>query len=175
MWKKIAPLLVVLSISLNAAFIGAWVVQAARGHRTSPERHGQACEGVGCLLHRSLDVTNEQWERLEPGLAQFRQDSESLCQDIRRRRGELIDLIVSPQPDREAIAAKQEEISAGQRQMQELVIAHLLAEKQMLTVEQQAKLFQMIRERSGCAGGNAMVCPVSIPGVQSRTPAESRK
>jgi len=112
---------------------------------------------------------------LEPGLARFRTDSESLCRQIHRRRGELIDLMASAQPDRDAIVAKQEEILAGQRKMQELVIAHLLAEKEALTAEQQAKLFQMIRERSGCAGGAAMMCPDSIPGVEARTSAEPRE
>jgi Spy/CpxP family protein refolding chaperone len=167
MWKKIAPLLVVLSVSLNTAFIGVWVVQASREHWISPERHGQTFEGVQCPLYRSLNVTNEQWGQLEPRLAQFQHDSETLCKDIHRRRIELIDLIASPEPDSEAIAAKQEEILAGQRKMQERVIAHLLAEKQMLTKEQQAKLFDMIREKTGCAGRNAMMYPVSIPGGQS--------
>ena len=168
MWKKIAPLLVVLSVALNVAFIGGWVVHAARGRWIGPERRGQACEGVWCPLHRSLDVTNEQWGRLEPRVVQFQHDSETLCQDINRKRSELIDLIAAPQPDLEAIAAKQEEILAGQRKMQERVIANLLAEKQILTVEQQAKLFQMIREKTGCAGRNPMMGPLSIPGSQSR-------
>jgi len=175
MWKKIGPLLVILSISLNAVFIGTWVVQAARGGRTGPEGHGQTCEGVSCPLHRSLGVTDEQWGRLEPRLARLRRDSDSLCRQIHRSRGELIDLMASAQPDRDAIVAKQEKILAGQRKMQELVIAHLLAEKETLTAEQQAKLFQMIRERSGCAGGAAMMCPGSIPGVEARTSAGPRE
>lgn len=175
MWKRIVPFLIILSISLNAAFIGIWVAREARGHRIDPERNGQPCGGVSCPLHRSLDVTDEQWSRLEPRLARFRCDSQSLCRDIHRMQGELIDLLASPHADGEAIAAKQDEILDGQRKMQQLVIAHLLAEKEMLTEEQQAKLFDMIRERSGCAGGNAVMCPVSVTGARSGSSAESEE
>jgi len=168
MWKKSAPLLVVLSAALNAAFIGGWAVHAAKGRWITSEKHDQACGGVRCPLHRSLDVTPEQWQQLEPCLARFQQDSETLCQDISRRCGELVDLLAAPQPDQEAIAAKQEEILAGQRKMQERVIAHLLAEKQTLTMEQQAKLFQLIREKTGCARRNPMMGPLCILGTRPR-------
>ncbi len=174
MWKKIGPLMVMLSISLNAVFVGTWVVQAAREGGGGPRGHGQACEGVSCPLHRSLGVTDEQWGRLEPRLSRFLSDSESLCRDIRRARGELIDLMASALPDRDAIRAKQEEILSGQRGIQDMIIAHLLAQKRTLTEEQQAKLFQMIRERSGCAAAGAMMFPVSIPEVESRAPGEPR-
>jgi len=173
MWKKIGPLLIILSVSLNIAFIGSWAVQAAKERSASPEPCGQTRGDSSCPLHRSLNVTDEQWEKLEPRLAQFRSESEILCQDIQRLRGQLIDLIASPQPDSEAIAAKQGEILAGQRNMQERVIAHLLAEKQTLTEGQQTKLFDMIREKTGCTGRNTMVCPSSTPGVPSRFQSDS--
>jgi Spy/CpxP family protein refolding chaperone len=89
---------------------------------------------------------------LEPRLTEFQQASRSLYEEIQRRRAELIDLVAAAQTDREAIAAKQEEIRAGQRRMQELVVAQLLAEKEVLTVEQREKLFDMIRRHSGCMG-----------------------
>ena len=173
MWKKIGPLLIILSVSLNIAFIGSWAVQAAKERSASPEPCGQIGGGISCPLQRSLNVTDEQWGRLEPRLTQFRSESEILCQDIQRLRGQLIDLIASPRPDSEAIAAKQGEIQAGQRNMQERVIAHLLAEKQTLTEEQQAKLFDMIRKKTGCAGRDTMGCPSSIPGVPSRFQSDS--
>jgi Spy/CpxP family protein refolding chaperone len=175
MWKKIAPLLVVLSVALNVAFIGVWAVHAARGHWMSRDRHGQACEGVWCPLHRSLGVTDEQWKRIESGLTQFQRDSRALCQEVNRKRGELIDLIASPQPDREAIAAKQEEILAGQREMQKRVIARLLTEKETLTAEQQAKLFQMIKEKAGCAGRIPMIGSGLDSWSAVSTPDECRK
>jgi hypothetical protein len=38
--------------------------------------------------------------------------------------------------------------------MQELVIEHLLAEKELLTDEQRTELFDLLRERVICAGPN---------------------
>lgn len=167
MWKKIAPLLVILSISLNIAFLGGWIVQAAKKQPANPGPCSQACEGSSCPLHRDLNITKHQWKQMEPRLAQFRSESEALCRDIQRLRGELIDLIASPEPDSTAIALKQDQILAGQRKMQEQVINHLLAEKQMLTEEQQARLWDKIREKTGCTSRNSVVCPVSIPGMPS--------
>ncbi len=166
MGKKFWPLLVILSVSLNIAFIGAWVVEAARERTASPGSCNPACNGA-CPLHQSLNVTDEQWAQLKPRLERFQSDSEALCRDIQRLRGELIDLIASPEPDSAAIALKQTQILAGQRKMQEHVINHLLAEKQMLTEEQQARLWDMIREKTGCTSGSSVVCPVAIPGMQS--------
>ncbi len=171
MWKKFWPLLVILSVSLNIAFISAWVVEAAREHASGSESCTQTCGGT-CPLHQSLNVTDEQWRQLEPRLEQFRSKSETLCRDIQRLRGELIDLIALPEPDSAAIALKQTQILAGQRKMQEFVISHLLAEKQTLTKEQQVRLFDMIREKTGYAIRESVDCPSSMPGVQSQTQFE---
>jgi Spy/CpxP family protein refolding chaperone len=153
MWKKIAPLLIVLSVALNAAFIGVWAVQAIRLHW--PATHVE--EEVWCPLHRQLKVTHEQWRQIEPRLAVFRRDSQALCKQINELRSQMIDLIAGGEPDRQAIAAKQEKIRAGQQRMQQLVIGQLLAEKEVLTADQQKELFDMLRKRSGCAGPGRML------------------
>ena len=188
MWKKIAPLLIVLSVALNIAVVAVWAAHAIRGHWITSDRcgHRDGPEGVWCPLHRRLNVTDEQWQRLEPRVLQFRRDSQALCQEVTRKRGELIDLVASPQGDRQAIAAKQEEILAGQRQMQQLVIEHLLAEKEVLTPGQQKDLFDLLRGRSGCAGHGPMMslqggacvegtAPLTCPGKQATTPVAEHK
>jgi len=149
MWKKIVPLLIVLSVALNVAFLGMWGVQVAAPLLAADRTYDGE---IWCPLHRKLNVTAEQWQQIEPRLAEFRQESQALCAEMNRRRAEFIDLIAAEQPDRQAIAAKQEEIRTGQRRMQQLVVAHLLAEKEVLTAEQQKELFDMIRQRSGCMG-----------------------
>ena len=150
MWTKIAPLLIVLSVALNVAFIGVWAVHAVRAHWSA---EGADDDGdVWCPLHRRLSVTDGQWRQLEPRLAAFRRDSQSRRREIGHLRGEMIDLIAADEPDRQAIVAKQEEIRGGQRQMQQFVIEHLLAEKEVLTVEQEKELFDLLRRRSACPG-----------------------
>jgi Spy/CpxP family protein refolding chaperone len=154
MLRKYAFLLIVLSVALNIGFAGIWAAQTVAGHW--PAWEGCGHEGgdgaVWCPLYRSLAVTDEQRQRLEPRLAQFQQASRTLCQETQRKRAELIDLVAAAETDRTTIRTKQEEILAGQRRMQELVIEQLLTEKEVLTAEQQKELFDMIRRHSGCMG-----------------------
>jgi hypothetical protein len=148
---KIVPVLIALSVTLNIGVAGVWIAHAVNEFQASRgERIDDSAEGVWSPLHRSLGVAEEQWSLLETGLLKFQQNSESLCLEINNRRRELIDLIASAQPDRDAIKAKQEEIRRGQQQMQRLVVDHLLAEKEVLTPEQQDQLFEMMRDRSTC-------------------------
>jgi Spy/CpxP family protein refolding chaperone len=154
MWKKIAPLLIVLSVALNIAFIGVWAVHTARRHWLVDGTGGSE---MWCPLHRRLNVTDEQWKQIEPRIAEFRRRSQAICAEMNRSRTELIDLIAADEPDRQVIAAKQEQIRAGQQRMQQLVIEHLLAEKEVLTAEQQRELFDLIRQRSACHGPGRMM------------------
>jgi Spy/CpxP family protein refolding chaperone len=171
MWKKTAPLLVILSVALNLAFIGVWAAHAAaaRWNRGSSScgpdagSHG----AMWCPLHRKLGTTDQQWQQIEPKLAEFRKSAQAVCQDVAHKRGEMIDLIATTQPDRQAIAAKQDEILAGQRKMQELVIEQLLSEKQVLTPQQQKELFDLLRQRGGCAGHGPMM--MGLPGGEGTT------
>lgn len=153
MWKRIAPLLIVLSVGLNFAFIGVWGFQTIRTHWPVVPVENE----VWCPLHRQLNVTREQWSKIEPRLTTFRRDSQAVCQQVNALRSQMIDLIASNEPDRQAIAAKQEEIRAGQQRMQQLVVERLLAEKEILTADQQKQLFDMLRKRSGCAGLGRML------------------
>jgi Spy/CpxP family protein refolding chaperone len=169
MWKRIAPLLIVLSVGLNIAFAGVWAAHVIRGHWAGWGRcGGEDPRGdVWCPLHRRLGVTDEQRRQLEPRLAEFRRRSRAICAEMNRLRTELIDLIAAEPPDRPAIAGKQEEIRAGQRQMQQLVVEHLLAEKEVLNAEQEKELFDLMRQPSACLGPGRMM---GVPGSASGGP-----
>lgn len=157
MWKRIRPLLILLSVTLNLAFVGVWAAHALSGRLRCPRGPTHGGEGVSCLLHRRLGTTEAQWRDIEPDLAEFRKSARAVCAEINRTRGELINLIADDEPDMEAIQAKQEEILAGQRRMQKLVISHLLSQKKALTQEQQKQLFEMLRRQSGCASHGPMM------------------
>lgn len=150
MWKTFAPVLIVLSVAMNVAFAGTWAVCMTKAYW--PIGAGEGDSTVWCPLHRQLDVTPDQWRLIEPRMREFHAKSQAICEELGRLRVEMIGIIAAENPDRQAIAAKQEEIRAGQQRMQELVIEHLLGEKQVLTLDQQNRLFQMMRERSMCAG-----------------------
>ena len=170
MWRSSKRFLIVASIALNLAFIGAWLAHAIPAGvgdeilSSPPAKTGR----IWCPLHERLNVSDEQWERIEPRLREFRQSARSVCQDVSTLRLELVELIAAPTPDLEAITSKQEEIQAGQQKMQGLVIGHLLAEKEILTPEQEQRLFTMIREQSGCDRGGPMMMSGRRPGGVGR-------
>jgi len=156
MRRKITILLIVLSAGLNVAFVAMWAAHALPRHLCGTSKPGQD-NGVWCPIHRRMDVSDAQWREIEPRLRTFRGAARDVCAEVNRSREELITLIAAPEIDQAAIAAKQEEILAGQRKMQSLVIEHLLNEKETLNTEQQETFFRMLRRRSGCAShGPAM-------------------
>ncbi len=154
MWRKIAPLLVVLSVALNVAFVGVWGLRELRYRDVAEKPYDGP---VWCPLYRRLGVTAEQWGRIEPRLKAFRRQSRALCKEMSSLRAGMIDILAAENPDPRAIAEKQGEIRAGQARMQKLVIEHLLAEKEVLTAEQEDKLFEMIRDQSSCSGPGRML------------------
>jgi len=166
MWNKMRPLLISLSVAFNLAFVVFWAAYALPSRFQARERPANG-EGVSCPLHRQLGTTEAQWREIEPRVAKFQESARLVCVETNRAREEMIDLITAPEPDREAIRAKQEEIMGCQRRMQELVVNQLLNEKAVLTREQQEQLFRMMRQQPGCAAhgpmtgrtGGESVCP----------------
>jgi len=152
MKKNIGLLLIILSVGLNVAFVAAWLM------RRMPIGGG-GCHGNpdGCSMHVRLGATEPQWREMEARLTSFRESSKPLCAEIQRYRLEMLNLVAAPEPDRAAIRAKQEQIIEGQRQMQEKVIEHLTGLAATLTPEQRKKLFDLLRERSQCAGHGPMM------------------
>lgn len=171
MWKNVKAVIVILifSIALNAAFGAMWAIRrvpahlGCAGHKA--KSNNSSC--ISCPLHRKLDTSEKQWQEIEPRLMEFKTSAKKICRKTKQMRNELIDLIAAPQTDFEAIHAKQDEILAEQSRMQELLISHLLAEKQTLTPQQQRILFNMIRKQCGCTGESALLSgkPTDIPQV----------
>jgi Spy/CpxP family protein refolding chaperone len=161
MLKQIKPLLVILSVALNLAFVGVWLAYAATSHMGSQETPCEPGDSktIWCPLHRELDVTPEQWEKIEPRLREFRNSADAICLEIGQLRTEIIDLLAVQEPDLSTVKAKQNKILAGQRKMQALVIEQLMNEKSALTAEQQQRFFEMLRSRSDCGRDSPMLVP----------------
>ena len=157
MWKKTRLYLIVASVALNVAFVVTWIAHATVSH-AHPEETGrrETQPTIWCPLHRELGVTGEQWAQIKPRLREFQAAVGELCQRTSEMRAEVIELIATNEPDRETIRAKQDEILATKRRIQELAAEHLLAEKRNLTAGQQTKLFEMLRNRTSCADGPPM-------------------
>ncbi len=158
MRRKAVLLLIALSLALNVAFVAVWAFHALPAMMR--HREAAAAGGVWCPLHRKLAATEDQWREIEPRLIEFQKASREICAKVSESRTELIDLLAGADPDSEAIRAKQEEILAGQRRMQLLVIDYLLAEKRTLTPDQQRQLFNMLQQRAKCAGHGPIAGPM---------------
>jgi Spy/CpxP family protein refolding chaperone len=161
MWKQVKPALVLLSIALNAAFVGVWLTYAAASR---VESQGNRCEpgesaAVWCPLHRQLNVSAEQWKEIEPRLRAFRASADEICRQITELRSGIIEQLAASNPDLDTIRAKQAEILAAQRKMQGLVINQLMSEKKVLTAEQQQRLFEMLRSGTATDRGGPLLVP----------------
>jgi len=149
MSRKTIHWLLVLSVAFNIGLVGRWAGRAAIEHWRNERNRA---ERVWCPLHRNLGVSEKQWAAMEPELLEFRRSSQAFCSEIRRRQAELIDMIAEGDPHPDTLAARQKEILDRQQQLQMLIIEHLLAEKEVLSPEQQSALFSLMRRRCGCAG-----------------------
>ncbi len=151
MWKQARSAFVLLSIALNVAFVGVWLAYAAGSRIESNEERcvpGDS-QTVWCPLHRQLNVSADQWKEIEPRLRAFRASADEICRRNNELRKTILNQLAGPNPDLDAIEAKQAEIFAGQRKMQGLVINQLVSEKKVLTAAQQQRLFDMLRSASG--------------------------
>ncbi|MCU0871823.1 MAG: hypothetical protein MUE50_05715 [Pirellulaceae bacterium] len=155
MWQRTRPYLIALSAALNLSFVAMWIAHAAPSRLAAgPNATTTERKAVWCPLHRELGVTQEQWRQIEPRLKQFQAGVGELGEQVDRLRAEVIDLLAAKTPDLDAVRVRQEKILATKRTMQGKVVAHLLAEKEVLTAQQQQRLFQMLRERTGCASSD---------------------
>ena len=156
MWKRMCPLLVLFSVAMNVAFGAVWLAHALHGPPDAAGvGPGQPSESaIWHPLYRELDLTEQQWEKIEPGLTDLMDASQALCEKCRQARRGILELIEADEPDLQAIRGKQAEILDVQHNMQSMIIEHILAERQILTPEQRVRLFQLIRQRTGgqCRG-----------------------
>jgi Spy/CpxP family protein refolding chaperone len=160
MWERIKNPLLALSLGLNLAFAAVWLSQAffdwTARHRTADTDHAQ----ISSRIHREIGVTPEQWKILEPVISSFQKQAQQQRREVLSLRNQLMDLLVVPEPDHAAIQEIKEEILAAQRQMQDLVIGHLLREKALLSPDQAHKLIQSLCEQcrhdSGMGSGKGI-------------------
>jgi Spy/CpxP family protein refolding chaperone len=160
MWRRIRILAIILSVSLNVAFVVVWATRAVSTHSKSCDPAMCMNDSTGkiwCPLHRALGTTDEEWRTLEPMQRQYRAESQAVCREVSGLRAEMIDLLAKPDANRDSIRVKQDQIIDAQRKMQDLTIEHLLSEKQVLSAAQQAKLFSMMKRGDGCAAQGTMM------------------
>lgn len=151
-WLKIKKLFIILSVSFSIPFLAVYLCYAVSPFfncRIGSNKVNKTSNGLFPMIGQ-LGLTEDQQMERQSLWNEFKTKSDELRKEINALRGQMIDLMSATETDRQAIEAKQEEILSAQEKMQTLVIENLLAEKEILTPEQQKKVFDMIRTRCGC-------------------------
>jgi Spy/CpxP family protein refolding chaperone len=152
MTRHIKTLAVIFSVALNLAFLVGYGIRWY-GERTR-------------FAYEDLDLSQDQRVRIEAGRDRFLNALNDTGDRIIAKHLELMDLIaadptkhlelmdlIAADPiDQQAIDAKFQEIHTTQHSMQNLVIAHLLEDKQILTAEQRTKFFALLKSRIQAQG-----------------------
>ncbi|MHC4128671.1 MAG: Spy/CpxP family protein refolding chaperone [Planctomycetota bacterium] len=140
--------LLIISIAFNLGFGATY---GAKTYGPAGTGGGRAGLGGGTMsltgLHENLNLTPQQQ-------AELQRINEALLLEIDTLRGELGDarvalsqLLGEAQLDPEAVRVQLDAISATQRDAQQLVVDHLLQEKQVLNAEQLEAFNEVIRTR----------------------------
>ncbi|HQG30827.1 MAG TPA: periplasmic heavy metal sensor [Deltaproteobacteria bacterium] len=139
--------ILVVSLVLNiSVFISA-------GYTYYRQHQIQHTPSFPCELHKGngypfekLGLNPEQLKAFKEKAYPFHADVAQKRHEIFQKRAELMALIRSENPDKQAIDAKIGEISRMQEGMQKVIVAHMLEVKSVLNGDQQKKLFDLIEE-----------------------------
>jgi Spy/CpxP family protein refolding chaperone len=115
-------------------------------------RRGNRHSGFARLLNdpairQQVGITDEQAATIRKQQLDFRKTEVRGRADVEIRRMELKDLLAADKPDRAAIDAKLQEISAAQLSLQKSAIDYRLTMRDAITPAQREKLRQLMRDR----------------------------
>jgi Spy/CpxP family protein refolding chaperone len=136
--------------------MGSGENQGGWGHRHGgfgrDGRRGHRRSGFARLLNdpairQQVGITDEQAATIRKQEADFRKTEIRSRADLEVKRIDLKDLLAADKPDRAAIHAKLQEISAAQLSLQKSAIDYRLTMRDAITAAQREKLRQLMRDR----------------------------
>jgi Spy/CpxP family protein refolding chaperone len=145
--------ILVLSLLLNFSLLGAagytyyqrnWRPPAPFGYGP-PERVPVGPSSTQPHLFEALSLKPEQRKLFEQMAPLFHEALDNKRERVDQLRRSLFDLMGADHPDSKAIEATIAEINGVQKDMQKLVVAHMLQFKSMLDKDQQKKFFALIQ------------------------------
>jgi Spy/CpxP family protein refolding chaperone len=98
-------------------------------------------------MRQQVGITDEQAATIRKQAADFRKTAIRDRADLEVQRIDLKQLLAADKPDRAAINAKLQEISAAQLSLQESAIDYHLTMRDAITPAQREKLRQLMRDR----------------------------
>ena len=166
MTENMKKILFVASVALNLVFAATYAtykLPLLAGVRQPP--------APGEPLFLQLDLTPGQLTRFEAERDKFRERLQELGREIKTKQIELIDLLGAAPPDQKEIERKQEEIQLLQAAVQDRVIVHFLQESSLLTAEQRARFFDLIKARIETS---VQACPPWMKSFDQGRPGDNR-
>jgi Spy/CpxP family protein refolding chaperone len=156
MKNNLIKYLLVLSVLLNISFLGA----AAYTRYRLPFMPGSSpdCGPHGGYLFERLTLSPEQTKTLHQKALSFRGTLDQKRQEVFKMRAALFSLLRADQPDNQGIEESISRINNQQREIQKMVISHILEFKSMLGKDQQQKFLDLIE--MAMAGGKGNLYPV---------------
>jgi Spy/CpxP family protein refolding chaperone len=140
--ENIKKILFIASVALNVVFAATYAtykLPLIAGVHQPPATRGP--------LFLQLDLTPDQLAGFKAERDKFRERLQELGQEIKTKQIELIDFLAAVPPDQQVIERKQEEIQRLQAAVQDRVIVHFLHESSLLSAEQRARFFDLIKAR----------------------------
>lgn len=134
--------LFIASVALNMVFAVTYL--AFKAPSLAGVSHPPGLKGP--IFHH-LDLTPDQINQFTAERERFHCQLQELGQEIKAKQIEMIDLLGTASPDRQAIERKQEEILRLQGAVQDRVIVHFLQGSALLDPEQRSRFVQLIKER----------------------------
>lgn len=99
------------------------------------------------FISRYLSLTESQKKKMESLDQLFRAKLEETRAQLDEKRAELSDMLGASSPDQKKIKDKVSEIASLQAELQRETINHLEEIRSILTPEQEAKFFSLVRKR----------------------------
>jgi hypothetical protein len=156
MKSKTFILIAFFSFILNLSVISIWVFhKLSNVSESSGNRSTSVDLTMPCALHRSVGVTDSQWQKIRVSLTAFSDSSSRITDSIDRYRYSLIDLLSKDTIDTTELNRLQEHILNLQRNLQHQVISYMQKEKAVLTHEQKQQFYSAIRARWFSNGNRA--------------------
>ena len=146
MKKNLLILGLIFSVAINAAVLikigHHWLGKEKEGRYHREGKHSSMS-----YLHKELSLSEKQTGQMNALKERFRSNARPVRAVLRTKRKQLVQLLMASEPDRSKIDAVISEINLLQGELQKRVVDHLLAQKEILTAEQQQKFLFIIRDR----------------------------
>ncbi|MGM0381708.1 MAG: periplasmic heavy metal sensor [bacterium] len=101
------------------------------------------------FFREKLGLREEKWKKLRPRMNQFKRNYRGIGRQIGESRRKMMDLLSKQQVDTPAVQNQRERLLNFQREKYKLWMDHILEIKNILSREEQQKLFEIFKKHTG--------------------------